>query len=100
MDSLQIDSGKSKGRKSAVAVAKALHLLAPNFFPLWDREISNTYECNYSDQPAEKYIQFMKLMKKFAEKVKNLVNLSYYQKKTLLKLIDEYNYSKYTKMWF
>jgi hypothetical protein len=27
-----------KERKSPVAVAKALHLLAPHFFPLWDNK--------------------------------------------------------------
>jgi hypothetical protein len=31
-----VGNGKMVGRKSPVAVAKALHLLAPAFFPLWD----------------------------------------------------------------
>ncbi len=34
LDALQIHDGKKKGVKSPVAVAKALHLLAPDFFPL------------------------------------------------------------------
>jgi hypothetical protein len=99
MESLQIASGKMKGRKSPVAVAKALHLLAPNFFPLWDNRIAKIYGCDYSNNPAEKYVQFMKLMKNFVEEVKDYVDLSDYPNKTLLKLIDEYNYSKYTKGW-
>jgi len=85
--------------KSPVAVAKALHLLAPKFFPLWDVRIAEAYGCYYNSYPAEKYIRFMKLMKEFAEKVKDYVTMSNYQNKTLLKLIDEYNYSKYTKKW-
>lgn len=99
MESLQIASGEMKGRTSPVAVAKALHLLAPDFFPLWDDRISKAYGCYYKNNPAEKYIRFMRLMKKFAGKVKDYVNLSNYPNKTLLKLIDEYNYSKYTKKW-
>ena len=100
MDSLQIASGNIKGRKSPVAVAKALHLLAPNFFPLWDDRIAKAYGCYYyNDKPPEKYIRFMRLMKEFAEKVRDYVDLSNYKDKTLLKLIDEYNYSKYTKEW-
>ena len=99
MESLKIASGKMRGRKSPVATAKALHLLAPNFFPLWDDRIAKVYGCYYNNYPAEKYIQFMKLMKEFAEKVKHYVDSSKYQNKTLLKLIDEFNYSKYTKGW-
>jgi len=85
--------------KSPVAVAKALHLLAPNFFPLWDDRIAKVYGCYYNSYPAEKYIRFMGLMRKFVEKARDYVVLSNYQNKTLLKLIDEFNYSKYTKGW-
>jgi len=93
MDALQIVSDK---RKSPVAVAKALHLLAPNFFPLWDKEIARAYGCNYNNNPAKKYISFCKKIRSLAEKVQNYKK---HPDKTLLKLIDEYNYSKYTKKW-
>ena len=100
MESLQIVSGKMKGGKSPVAVAKALHLLAPNFFPLWDYRIARVYGCYYNNNPTKKYIQFMKLMKEFVENVKDYIDpSSTYRNKTLLKLIDEYNYSRYTKGW-
>jgi len=98
MESLQIASGNMKGRKSPVAVAKALHLLAPNFFPLWDDQIAKAYRCYYDNEPAKEYIKFMKIIKEVSEKVKEYVDLSKCPK-TLLKLIDEYNYSKYTKNW-
>ncbi len=99
MDALQIADGSMCGRKSPVAVAKALHLLAPNFFPLWDDRIAKAYGCYYNNDPAEKYVQFMKLMKEFVENIKDYIDFSDYLNKTLLKLIDEYNYSKYTKGW-
>ncbi len=99
LKSLKISFYNGKERKSPVAVAKALHLLAPKFFPLWDDKIARTYKCYYNNKAAEKYIQFMKEMKKFAEQVKVYINISDYPNKTLLKLIDEYNYSKYTKGW-
>ena len=43
LEALQIDSGKYSGRKSPVGVSKALHLLAPNFFPIWDNRIARAY---------------------------------------------------------
>ncbi|NIA11976.1 MAG: hypothetical protein GWP10_20210 [Nitrospiraceae bacterium] len=102
LEALQTDSGNMKVKRSPVAVAKALHLLAPKFFPLWDKEIAKKYRCNYNNNPAEKYIKFMKLMKRFAEEIrkdKGYTNSPDCQGRTLLKLIDEYNYSKYTKGW-
>ncbi|MBP9043304.1 MAG: hypothetical protein KBG49_07430 [Spirochaetes bacterium] len=96
LDTLQIDSGKMKGRKSPVAVAKALHLLAPCYFPLWDNKIAQAYGCNYNENPEEKYVSFCKITKEIAGTVKNYFNEF---NKTLPKLIDEYNYSKYTKKW-
>jgi len=90
----------SDNKKSPVAVAKALHLLAPNFFPLWDSKIAKAYGCNYhKNDPAKEYIKFMKLMKELTKHVTHFINLSYYPNKTILKLIDEYNYAKYTKKW-
>lgn len=82
--------------RSPVAVTKALHLLAPNFFPLWDNKIAQAYECTYSKNPAEKYVSFCKIMKMVAYKVRNYTDN---QNKSIPKLIDEYNYSKYTQGW-
>ncbi len=96
LNALQIDAGKMKGRKSPVSVAKAIHLLAPKFFPLWDDKIARAYNCYYNQNPAEQYIYFCKINKKIAEGLKNKV---LDKNKSILKLIDEYNYSKYTKNW-
>jgi len=96
-EALQIDAGKMQGKKSPVAVAKTLHLLAPNFFPLWDDKIARAYKCYYNANPAEKYVSFCQIIKAIADKIKNYVDNR--SDKTLIKLIDEYNYSKYTKEW-
>jgi len=82
--------------RSPVAVAKALHLLAPEFFPPWDNKIARKgYQCNYAKNPAEKYLTFCQKMKTMESKIKNCAD----KPSKLIKLIDEYNYSKYTQGW-
>ena len=98
LDALRISDGKKKGTKSPVAVAKALHLLASDFFPLWDYEIARAYNCRYSIDPEAKYVMFVRKSKEMAEELKSTVNTKAVGK-TLLKLIDEYNYAKYTRGW-
>lgn len=111
-------------RRSPVAVAKALNLLAPTLFPLWDRWISMEYNCwwgNDTDYSYSDYYNFMGVMQRCcldlveeyqtrnkildaptAESV--LINACLNTSgagysKTLLKLVDEYNYAKFTKEW-
>jgi hypothetical protein len=96
LEALKINTGKMKGRKSPVAVAKTLHLLSPKFFPLWDDKIARAYGCYYNEKPTEKYVSFCKITKNMADKVKNYIDMN---DKSLTKLIDEYNYSKYTQKW-
>lgn len=83
-------------RRSSVSASKALHLLAPGFFPLWDDKISRAYRCYYDVNPAEKYISFCKITKTIANRVKDSGIQS---DRTLVKLVDEFNYSKHTKKW-
>lgn len=92
----QINKRKKEGHKSPVSVAKAIHLLAPKFFPLWDDKIARAYGCHYSNNPAEQYIKFCKIMKGFSERLKDKVS---YKDWPFLKIVDEYNYSKHTKHW-
>jgi len=94
--SLAIAEGSGQGRQSPVAVAKTLHLLAPGFFPLWDREIAMKYGCNYSRRPAEQYLAFVSKAQDMARSLQAVIPPA---GKTLLKLIDEYNYAKFTKRW-
>ncbi len=98
LDALRIHNGKKKGVKSPVAVAKALHLLAPDFFPLWDYKIARAYGCAYSSNPAEKYLIFFRKSKEMVENLPSSVDAKA-MGKTLLKLIDEYNCAKYTRGW-
>ncbi len=92
LKALQIADGKLRGRQSPVAVAKALHLLAPEFFPLWDDKIAKAYKCHYE------YISFIQEMRLLAQVLAPDVNAQS-MGKTFLKLIDEYNYAKFTKKW-
>ena len=93
---MQIDSGKIRGRTSPVAVSKALHILAPDFFPIWDQKIAKAYGYNYYNNSETKYFSFCRIIKTIADKV---VGYIIHSDKTLIKLIDEYNFSKYTGGW-
>ncbi len=106
----------ANGKFSAVGAAKALHLLAPAFFPLWDREIAKGLDCRlqHSSQYAAQYIRFMHLMKVTCQRLEGehdatrkptgksltdtLSELAGRQK-TMLKFLDEYYYAKFTKHW-
>lgn len=88
---------KGSNTRSPVAVAKALHLLSPKFFPLWDENIAKCYDCNYGSEPADKFYLFCEKMKTFAEIVNKYENNP--EDVTILKLIDEYNFAKYTRKW-
>jgi hypothetical protein len=92
LQALQICDGKLKGRQSPVAAVKALHLLAPAFFPLWDYKIAVEYKCQYD------YIPFLRKIKDIAADLDPVVDVRK-EGRTLLKMIDEYNYARYTKSW-
>ena len=88
-----------QARKSSRS-RKSTSPACPDFFPLWDDKIARAYECNYSNsnQPAKKILAFMSMMKQIAQALRDSLNAKE-EGKTLLKLIDEYNYAKYTKGW-
>ena len=94
---LGIAEGKLRGRQSPVSVAKALHLLAPKFFPMWDDKIAKAYRCHYSTDPSGKYIAFMTISKNMVECLRGGAAVP--PPSTILKVIDEYNYAKFTKKW-
>lgn len=82
--------------RSPVAAAKALHILAPGFLPLWDAAIAAQYVPAYHRNPERKYVRFCWQMKELARTVQGYCDPG---PKTVLKLIDEYNYARYTKKW-
>lgn len=97
LDALRIKEGKKKDCRSPVAVAKALHLLAPAFLPLWDDKIARGYDCYYNPHPDQKYLAFACKMQTLARQLGRHVPAGC--GRTFVKLIDEYNYAKYTKGW-
>ena len=79
-----------------VGAAKALHLLAPEFFPLWDRQIAKAYRINLHapGTNATDFVRFMTIV------VKQVAQLVYDGPCVdLLKRMDEYNYCRFTKRW-
>jgi hypothetical protein len=76
-----------------VGASKGLHLLAPQFFPLWDQAIASRYGCPlYPYRRDLKYIEFMGLAKTHIR--------SFGGRKAVeanpLKVWDEFNYCRYT----
>ncbi len=97
LDALKIEtSGTHEIRQSPVGVAKALHLLAPGFFPIWDRAIANAYHCGYGENPADAYICFCGKIREVAE---GLADVASVPEKSMVKRIDEYNYARFSKGW-
>ena len=80
-----------------VGAAKALHLLAPSFFPLWDRAIAKAYslELGRAGSNGERYWHFLCISKRQCLDVRR-DNPNCHDP---LKSIDEYNYCRYTKKW-
>lgn len=80
-----------------VGAAKALHLLAPKHFPLWDRAIAKAYNLpiGQAGSNGDRYWRFMLIAQRQWRELKRQ-DPSY---ENPLKLIDEYNYCKYTKGW-
>jgi len=79
-----------------VGAAKALHLLAPDFFPLWDRKIAKAYgvPLDGPESKSDNYWFFFLFTKKQCHE---LIEQGFRRKP--LKAIDEYNYCKHTKRW-
>lgn len=81
----------------AVGAAKGLHLLAPRFFPIWDRYISTVYVGipKPTGFNAERYIAFMAIVRAQTLSISRHGD----PPSDLLKLLDEYNYCRFTKGW-
>lgn len=79
-----------------VGAAKALHMLAPAFFPLWDRKIASGYRLalDVRGRNAEKYWRFMQIARH-----QTLWICGSHVGDNSLKALDEYNYCVYTLKW-
>jgi hypothetical protein len=81
--------GRFESVLGSVGAAKCLHLLAPGFFPLWDRAIAKAYKVKCD---RDGYIHFMCIAK---EQCRGLEEQGAVWP-DLLKAIDEYNYCIFT----
>jgi hypothetical protein len=77
-----------------VGAAKALHLLGPNFFPLWDTAIRNAYGLAEAGRRrnAPRYWAFMQTIKTQCAQFGGSKRIG----RPALKALDEFNYVKYT----
>jgi hypothetical protein len=80
-----------------VGAAKTLHLLAPRFFPLWDRAIAVAYDLRLgvAGSNGDRYWCFMLITQRQSLDLRRQDP----DCPNPLKSIDEYNYCKYTKGW-
>lgn len=89
---------KGDDKKSPVSVGKSLSLLATHFFPIWDSTIAWKYSCMFDADDAHcQYVKFSYKMKLLSDRVYHCFPDS--DDRSLLKRVDEYNYSKYTMHW-
>jgi len=79
-----------------VGAAKTLHLLAPLYFPIWDRAIAAAYvgELGRKGTNGDRYWQMMRYAARQAGTL-----LSQHYAGNPLKGIDEYNYCHFSKEW-
>jgi hypothetical protein len=80
-----------------VGAAKALHLLAPRYFPLWDAAIRKGYGANSSAsrRDADCYLQFMEAVQRECEMLGGEGGIG----RNPLKALDEFNYCHYSRGW-
>ncbi len=80
-------------KKSPVAVGKVLHFIAPDFFPIWDKKITEQLGCNINcDMIAEEYFKFCAFYKSLVEKL--MTEKGLHDESGILKKIDEYYFIK------
>jgi hypothetical protein len=80
-----------------VGAAKCLHLLAPRFFPLWDRDIASAYFVSLLEpgRNGERYCRFMRIVKGQCGELGGEQRIG----RNPLKALDEYNYCHHIKRW-
>lgn len=77
----------------SIAASKALHLIAPDFFVMWDDDIKEYYE--FGDTGKE-YQRFLANMKHWIEQLNPTVtSLSEQFGKTKTKVIDQFNWYRF-----
>ncbi|MEO0090476.1 MAG: hypothetical protein ABIK40_04495 [candidate division WOR-3 bacterium] len=97
-------------KRQFIAAAKTLHILAPSFFPVWDNKVAEGLRFRGID--ADNYVKFCVALKDVLERerenVEKLKKWYYkefestrfiygYSQRTILKILDEYFYLKFTR---
>jgi len=81
--------------------SKLFHMFFPNVFMMWDRKIIDTYHGDGEENHWRKhtngggncYLVFLKETQSF---IRKYVKKRELEEKNLVKIMDEYNYAKYT----
>jgi len=97
-----LKGGKDNDCRSPVAVSKTIHLFAPNFFPLWDNPISLAYDVLWGSAYSgiSQYIVFCEKLRPLIEAISDYECVKHpLPPRSALKILDEYNYSRFTKRW-
>jgi hypothetical protein len=98
-------SSTKVGRRTLgpTATSKIMHLVNVELFVMYDQKIREHYGCFTN---ANGYINFIWRMNNIAKKIiedcdgnEEIWRKIYKKRKSLPKLIDEYNYSRFTKKW-
>jgi len=83
--------GKDK-RVGPTSAAKALHLIAPELFMMWDRDIRGRY--HFKESGAE-YVRFLFTMQNWLKELEPTIErLKHQYRKSGPRIIDEYNWMK------
>jgi hypothetical protein len=80
-----------------VGAAKSMHLLAPKFFPLWDRTIAINYDIKLL-KVGNNSNNYLELISSIKQQIINTEKIYKFDRNPI-KSIDEVNYCKYTKDW-
>ena len=80
-----------------IAAVKIMHIICPNFFPLWDNAIANGLRVEYYTNgtyeafSGQDYFEFMKSIQSIAQKYAQLWSyLANFYNRSMLKIIDEH----------
>jgi hypothetical protein len=73
-----------------VGAARALHLLAPRFFPLWDRDVASAYLVSLLEpgENGERYCQFMRIAQEQCDVLGGEARIG----RNPLQALEEYNF--------
>ena len=93
--SIEATFGDFEDLLGPVGTAKGLHLLAPTFFPIWDRTIAAAYRCSLGTRGtnAPRYVRFMQVTAAQCAELERADGAPI----DVVKALDEWNYVTFTR---